>query len=74
MNVEKALEMYQKYTKWRTAEVPNGFISSSEIPNELAQKKLFSQGFDKKGHPIGVILGGRHLYSKRDINEFRSEL
>ena len=41
------------------------------MQNELSQQKLFNLGFDKSGNPVGLIFGGRHDYSTRDINEFR---
>ncbi|XP_078169124.1 SEC14 cytosolic factor-like [Carex rostrata] len=69
LNVEKASVMLLKYVKWRKEAVPNGFISESEFPNRIAQKNFFSQGFDRAGRPIVVLLGGKHL--KGDIEEFK---
>lgn len=71
LNFEKGCGMFLKYFKWRQTAVPNGFISVSEITSELAQEKLFSQGYDRKGHPIGVCLLGRHSHCKGDLTEFR---
>lgn len=51
--------------------MPNGFISDEEVKNELAQKKLFVQGFDKKGRPLGVVFGAKHYSAKRNLEEFR---
>ncbi|XP_044494256.1 CRAL-TRIO domain-containing protein YKL091C-like isoform X2 [Mangifera indica] len=71
LDVEKGSAMFLKYMKWRRTFVPNGFISSSEIPNEIAQNKMFLQGFDKKGQPIGVVLGARHFQNKGGLDEFK---
>ncbi|KAJ0973530.1 hypothetical protein J5N97_021489 [Dioscorea zingiberensis] len=68
-DIEKASSFFLKYLKWRREAVPNGFISESEIQSELAQKKAFMQGYDKKGRPIGVFIGNRHY--KKDLNEFK---
>lgn len=74
LDVEKGSAMFLKYMKWRRTFVPNGFISSSEIQNEIAQNKMFLQGFDKKGQPIGVVLGARHFQNKGGLDEFKRML
>ncbi|PIA32852.1 hypothetical protein AQUCO_04300050v1 [Aquilegia coerulea] len=61
MNVEEASELFLNYLKWRKSFVPNGWISETEIPNQLSHEKLFLQGFDKKGRPIAVLFFGRHF-------------
>ncbi|EHA8586217.1 phosphatidylinositol transfer protein 3 [Cocos nucifera] len=71
LDIEKASSMFLKYLKWRREAVPNGFISEAEIQNELIQKKIFMQGFDKMGQPILVSLAARHYHSKRDMDEFK---
>ncbi|PIA32845.1 hypothetical protein AQUCO_04300046v1 [Aquilegia coerulea] len=73
LNVEKASAMFLKYLKWRRAFIPNGFISESEISNELAQKKMFVQGHDKEGRPIGVVFGAKHFPNKAKggLDEFK---
>ncbi|KAK4845899.1 hypothetical protein QYF36_010393 [Acer negundo] len=63
--------MFLKYLKWRRSFDPNGSISPSEIPNEIAQNNMFLQGFDKKGRPIGVAFGARHFQNKRNPEEFK---
>ncbi|KAF5449216.1 hypothetical protein F2P56_029688 [Juglans regia] len=68
-DIEKASNLFLKYLRWRRAFVPNGSISTSEIPNELAHDKLFMQGLDKKGRPIVVCFGGRHR--QNNIEELR---
>ncbi|XP_059289301.1 uncharacterized protein LOC132042794 isoform X2 [Lycium ferocissimum] len=64
LDVDKASRMLLKYLKWKKSFVPNGFISPSEIPNEIAQNKMFMQGVDKLGRPIAVVFGGRHMQNK----------
>ncbi|PIA32859.1 hypothetical protein AQUCO_04300056v1 [Aquilegia coerulea] len=61
LDVQRASDAFLKYLKWRKELVPNGFISESEIRNELSQKKMFLQGFDKKGRPLGVVFNGKHV-------------
>ncbi|GJW26108.1 CRAL-TRIO domain-containing protein [Tanacetum coccineum] len=64
MDIDKASAMFLKFVKWRRTFVPNGCISASEIPNDLAQNKLFMQGTDKSGRLITVVLGGKHYPNK----------
>ncbi|MED6224080.1 hypothetical protein PIB30_080284 [Stylosanthes scabra] len=59
LDVEKASFMFLKYLKWKNSFVPNG-VSPSEIPDDIAQKKLYSQGFDKQGRPIVVVFAAKH--------------
>lgn len=69
LDVEKASAMFLKYLKWRREFVPNGFISPSEIPNNLAHNKLFMQGYDKTGRPIVVVFAARH--KPTTVEEFK---
>ncbi|KAK0588735.1 hypothetical protein LWI29_004828 [Acer saccharum] len=71
LDIEKGSNMFLKYLKWRRSFIPNGSISPSEIPNEIAQNKMFLQGFDKKGRPIGVVFGARHFQNKQNPEEFK---
>ncbi|TXG54468.1 hypothetical protein EZV62_019724 [Acer yangbiense] len=71
LDIEKGSNMFLKYLKWRRSFIPNGSISPSEIPNEIAQNKVFLQGFDKKGRPIGVVFGARHFQNKQNPEEFK---
>ncbi|KAM3752183.1 hypothetical protein ACB098_04G169300 [Castanea mollissima] len=71
LNVEKASALFLKYLKWRQTFVPNGSISPSELPHEIAQNKMFIQGFDKTGRPIAVVFGARHFQTKVGIEEFK---
>ncbi|KAK1310002.1 Patellin-4 [Acorus calamus] len=70
-DIAKASNQFLKSLKWRRASVPNGFISKSEILNELEQKKIFMQGFDKKGSPIAVVLAAKHFPSKSNVEDFK---
>ncbi|KDP23257.1 hypothetical protein JCGZ_23090 [Jatropha curcas] len=71
LDIEKASTLFLKYLSWRRTFLPNGFISTSEIPNELAQNKLFMQGVDKKNHPIVVVFGAKHKPYKGSLEEFK---
>ncbi|KAK9926508.1 hypothetical protein M0R45_023736 [Rubus argutus] len=71
LDVEQASAMFLKYLKWRQAFAPNGSISASEVPNQIAQNKMFLQGSDKKGCPIAVVLGARHFQDKGGLEEFK---
>ncbi|CAL5444338.1 unnamed protein product [Camellia sinensis] len=74
VDIQKASAMFLKYLKWRRTFVPNGFISASEIQNDLAQNKMFLQGVNKKGRPITVVFGGRHFRHKGGLEEFKHYL
>ncbi|XAR50400.1 hypothetical protein NMG60_11004716 [Bertholletia excelsa] len=63
--------MFLKYQKWRRVFVPNGQVSASEVPNDIAQNKMFAQGLDKKGRPITVVFGRRHFQHKGGLDEFK---
>lgn len=70
--MEKASTMLLKYLKWKKSFVPNGYISPTEIPNEIAHNKMFLQGVDKLGRPIAVVFGGRHMPNKQGgLEEFK---
>ncbi|PWA84566.1 sec14p-like phosphatidylinositol transfer family protein [Artemisia annua] len=72
LDLDKASAMFLKFVKWRRTFVPNGCISASEIPNELAQNKLFMQGTDKSGRLITVVFGARHYPNKiGGLEEFK---
>ncbi|KAF5207037.1 Cral-trio domain-containing protein [Thalictrum thalictroides] len=64
MNVDEASELFLKYVKWRKTFVPNGWISETEIANQLLHEKVFLQGYDKKGRPIAIYFYGRHFAAK----------
>ncbi|EPS66668.1 hypothetical protein M569_08110, partial [Genlisea aurea] len=70
LDVEKASAMLLKFLNWRKEFVPNGFVSPDEIPNEIAQNKVFMQGHDKTGRPIVVAIGCRHKPAG-NLDEFK---
>ncbi|XP_073007407.1 uncharacterized protein [Typha latifolia] len=70
-DVKKASRYLLKHLNWRRSAVPNGFISETEIKNELLQRKVFAQGFDKVGRPIAIVLNAKHDPAKRDLAEFK---
>ncbi|RDY14112.1 hypothetical protein CR513_00873, partial [Mucuna pruriens] len=70
MDVEKSAKMFAQWQKWRTANVPNGFISNSEVPDELEARKIFLQGLSKDKYPVMIIQARRHFPSK-DQNQFK---
>ncbi|XP_051135204.1 uncharacterized protein LOC127254241 [Andrographis paniculata] len=69
LDVDKAATMLLKYLAWRRAFMPKGFITTSEIHNEISQNKMFMQGKDKQGRPIAVVLVSRHFQG--DTDEFK---
>ncbi|KAF9619760.1 hypothetical protein IFM89_009102 [Coptis chinensis] len=75
LDVKTASALFLKYLSWRQEYVPKGSISESDIPNELAQKKMFLQGYDKQERPIAVVLGKMHIPNKRTggLDEFKSK-
>jgi hypothetical protein len=71
LDVEKASAMFLKYLKWRYSFVPNGSISQSQVANEIADDKAFSQGRDKIGRPILLVFGRKHFQKKDGADEFK---
>ncbi|KAH7522499.1 hypothetical protein FEM48_Zijuj07G0145100 [Ziziphus jujuba var. spinosa] len=72
LDIGKGSALFLKYLKWRRTFVPNGSISTMEVPNEIAQNKMFHQGLDKKGRPIMVVFGARHFQNKLGgLEEFK---
>ncbi|CAL0319796.1 unnamed protein product [Lupinus luteus] len=71
LDVEKGSAMFLKYMTWRRSFVPHGFISPSEVSDELAQGKMFVQGLDKKGRPITVAFAAKHFQNKDGPNAFK---
>lgn len=63
--------MFLKYLKWKRSFVPNGYISPSEIAEDIAQDKVFTQGLDKKGRPIVVAFAAKHFQSKNGADGFK---
>lgn len=71
LDVEKASAMFLKYLKWKRSIMPNGYISPSEIAEDIAQEKVFVQGLDKKGRPIVVAFAAKHFQSKNGADGFK---
>ncbi|KAK7308654.1 hypothetical protein VNO77_42274 [Canavalia gladiata] len=67
MEVDKAAKMFVQWQKWRAAMVPNGFISYSEVPEELEARKIFLQDLSKNKYPVLIIQACRHFPPKDQI-------
>ncbi|XP_004498240.1 CRAL-TRIO domain-containing protein YKL091C isoform X2 [Cicer arietinum] len=59
--------MFVQWQKWRETMVPNGFISDSEVPDELETRKIFLQGLSKDKYPVMIVKASRHFPSKDQI-------
>ncbi|WOL17977.1 hypothetical protein Cni_G26770 [Canna indica] len=70
-DIDKASTQFLKYLKWRSTFVPNGFVSKSQIKNEIAHKEAFAQGQDKSGRPIIVYFAAKHFCANRDLDEYK---
>lgn len=71
MDPNKAAKMFVQWQKWRTSMVPNGFISESEVPEELAARKVFLQGLSKEKNPVLIVQACKHCPSKDQL-KFKS--
>ncbi|GFQ04663.1 random slug protein 5 [Phtheirospermum japonicum] len=71
LDVEKASAMFMKYVKWRRMFVPKGLILESEITKQIAHNKVFMQGTDRKGRPIAIIFGARHVPCNENIDQLK---
>ncbi|KAF7808598.1 CRAL-TRIO domain-containing protein [Senna tora] len=67
MDADKAAKMFVEWQNWRAKMVPNGFISESEVPDELEARKTFLQGLSQDKYPIMIIQASRHFTSKDQI-------
>ncbi|KAI9074993.1 hypothetical protein K1719_043043 [Acacia pycnantha] len=70
MDPDKAAKMFVQWQKWRAKMVPNGFISESEVPDELEARKIFLQGLSKDTYPVFVVQARKHFPTK-DQNQFK---
>ncbi|KAI7748973.1 hypothetical protein M8C21_033890 [Ambrosia artemisiifolia] len=70
MDPNKAAKMFVAWEKWRTSFVPLGFISDSEVVDDLKAKKLFLQGLSKAGLPVVILHAAKH-YPAKDQNQFK---
>ncbi|XVE74626.1 hypothetical protein DITRI_Ditri12bG0032300 [Diplodiscus trichospermus] len=64
MDTEKATKMFVQWLKWRSSFVPNGFISESEVPDQLEAKKTFLQASSKTGYAVIVVKACNHFPPK----------
>lgn len=64
MDPNKAAKMFVQWQKWRSSLVPLGFIPDSEVPDELAARKICLQGLSRDGYPVMIVIGSRHFPSK----------
>ncbi|XP_074317139.1 uncharacterized protein LOC141653314 [Silene latifolia] len=73
LDVEKAALFFLKYQNWRNSFVPKGYISEAEIQYDLAHKKVFLGGLDKKKRPVAVLVGSRHTQNRKTggLDEFK---
>ncbi|XP_030506774.2 sec14 cytosolic factor isoform X2 [Cannabis sativa] len=67
MDPDKAANMFVQWQKWRASLVPNGFISDSEVSDELAAKKIYLQSLSNKGFPVMIVKGSKHFPSKDQL-------
>ncbi|KAF0906175.1 hypothetical protein E2562_009197 [Oryza meyeriana var. granulata] len=71
-NVGKASAMVLKYLQWKRELKPGGrAITDDEVRGELAQEKLYMQGYDRQGRPLVYLFGARHFPARRDLDEFK---
>ncbi|XP_028767172.1 SEC14 cytosolic factor [Neltuma alba] len=70
MDPDKAAKMFVQCQKWRAKMVPSGFISESEVPDELEGRKVFLQGLCKDKYPLLIIQGRKH-FPPKDQNQFK---
>ncbi|KAJ0095101.1 hypothetical protein Patl1_15565 [Pistacia atlantica] len=67
MDPEKAAKMFVQWQKWRAAFVPNGFISESEVPDELEARKIFLQELSKDRYPVLICKASKHFPAKDPV-------
>lgn len=72
-DIQKASTMFLNYLSWKRTFIPRDGFSPSQIPNQLAMKKMFMQGHDKQRRPIIVGLGARAkpVKGNESIEEFK---
>ncbi|XP_050371909.1 CRAL-TRIO domain-containing protein YKL091C [Argentina anserina] len=69
MDPEKAAKMFVQWRKWRASFVPNGFISESEVEDQLADRKIFLQDLSN-GCPVMIVKASKH-YPAKDQLQFK---
>ncbi|KAE9595401.1 putative CRAL-TRIO lipid binding domain, CRAL/TRIO domain-containing protein [Lupinus albus] len=71
MEPDKAANMFVQWQKWRTNLVPNGFITESEIADELETRKIFLQGLSQDKYPVMIVQSKKHFPANDQI-QFKS--
>lgn len=66
--------MFAEHQKWRREYFPQGHAQEDEIKDELTAGKFFMQGHDRKGRPIALLLGAKHVSSKKTIERQKRRL
>ncbi|KAL6187547.1 hypothetical protein ACLB2K_038945 [Fragaria x ananassa] len=69
MDPEKAAKMFVQWRKWRASFVPNGFISDSEVEDQLEDRKIFLQDLCN-GCPVMIVKASKH-YPAKDQLQFK---
>ncbi|KAL6970011.1 hypothetical protein U1Q18_029720 [Sarracenia purpurea var. burkii] len=67
MEPKKAAKMFVEWQKWRASFVPLGFISDSEVSDELKARKIYLQGLSKDGHPVLIGKASKHFPAKDQL-------
>ncbi|TMW92993.1 hypothetical protein EJD97_012313 [Solanum chilense] len=67
MNPDKAAKMFFQWKKRRDEMVPLGYITDSEVADELAAEKIYLQGLSKNGHPVVMVKSNKHFPSKDQV-------
>lgn len=64
--------MFVQWQKWRSEMAPLGYIPESEVPDELASRKVFLGGLSKDGHPVLIVQACKH-YPPKDQLQLKSK-
>ncbi|KAB1205837.1 hypothetical protein CJ030_MR7G027978 [Morella rubra] len=67
MDPDKAAKMFVQWLNWRAAMMPDGFISESEVQDELQARKIYLQGLSKDKYPVMIVKASKHFPSKDHV-------
>lgn len=71
MDPVKAGKMFVEWRKWRTQNVPLGFVPESEASDQLGARKIFLQAhMSKGGCPVLIVQADKH-YPSKDLPQFK---
>ncbi|EYU30140.1 hypothetical protein ABFS82_05G047500 [Erythranthe guttata] len=70
LDKDKAAKMFVQWQKWRSDFVPRNCILDSEVEDELSAEKVYLQGLSRKGHPVVLVKGNKHI-SGNDQLQFK---